>query len=87
MKTEVITTLPMDPKRAQELFLFTTPFAAHLIAKGTGRELYLPINRVGEADSVQATPYRTHHSIVTLFQCIFDICLATLLSPLDLFFI
>lgn len=57
MKTEVITTLPMDPKRAQELFLFTTPFAAHLIAKATGRELYLPINRVGEADSVQATPY------------------------------
>lgn len=46
-----VSTLPMDPKRSDEFFLFTTPFISHLVAKATGRSLILPINRVGTETS------------------------------------
>ena len=50
MSEASVSTIPMDPKRSQELFLFTTPLVGDFVAKATGRSLMLPINRLGEED-------------------------------------
>lgn len=51
-----VTTIPMDPKRSQELFLYTTPLISEMISRVMGSSLILPINRIGET-GLDSLPY------------------------------
>lgn len=57
MKETYVSTLPMDPKRSSEFFLFTTPLVANLVSNATHQSLILPINQIGETN-LNIFPYR-----------------------------